>query len=121
MLAVMLYQEAVDAFGQVLELDPAADMSRAYTIACRWEIGQTNQAASLAKEFKNPSAKWAQWAQWANAKSELESGSISNATVRFHGISINFPTLGQLPNRNCHIDRKIDWKLLDQLNGAKAP
>jgi len=112
------YQPAAEAFCNVLEIDPTADMSRAYAVACCWEAGQANKALMLAKEFKNTSARWA---QWANAKAELESGSVSNATIRFFSISTNFPAMSELPNRNSHVYRKIDWKLFDELNGAKAP
>ncbi len=112
------YQQAADAFSQVIEIDPMADKSRAYAIACLWESGDTNQAIALAKDFKNSSARWA---QWASAKAELESGSISNATVHFFSITTNFPTMEEMPNRNYHVYRKIDWMLFDKLNGAKAP
>ena len=51
------YPQAAEAFKKVLNLDSGADLSRAYAIACYWETGQTNRAATLAKEFKNPSAR----------------------------------------------------------------
>ena len=71
--------EAATSFQKVLKLDPSADMSRALAIDCYLELGNTNQAAELAKAFKEPKARWA---QWAGAMTELKLGSISNATVR---------------------------------------
>lgn len=112
------YQQAVDSFCKVLEIDSTADISRAHAIACCWEAGQTNRALQLSKEFKNPSARWA---QWANAKGDLDSGNVSNATVRFYSITTNFPSMPRLPDRTSHIFRKIDWKLFDQLGGVKIP
>jgi hypothetical protein len=112
------YQQAADAFGQVIQIDPMADMSRAYAIASLWESGDTNRAIILAKDFKNPSGRWA---QWASAKAELESGNISNATVHFYSIMTNFPTMEQMPSRNFNVYRKIDWVLFDKLKRTKTP
>jgi len=112
------YAQAAESFEQVLKLDSGADMSRAYAIACYWETGQTNRAAMLAKEFKNPSARWA---QWAAAKAELEAGNTSNATVRFFAITTNFPSLGQLPDQRFNVYRNIDWQLFSRLKAAQKP
>ena len=115
----MHYPQAAEAFDQVLKLDPGADMSRAFSIACYWETGETNRAAIFAKAFKNPLARWA---QWASAKAELEGGSVSNATVHFATIRTNFPTMIKgLPNKGDHVYRNIDWALYDRLVGTNAP
>lgn len=117
-LSLVNYSRASDAFEQVLKLDSGADMSRAYAISCYWETSQTNRALALAKEFKNPVSRWA---QWAAAKAEIESGNISNGTVRFFSIATNFPTMGGgLPSQTSHIYRNIDWQLFNRLR-ATAP
>ena len=115
-LSSVNYSRAADAFEQVLKLDSGADMSRAYAISCYWETSQTNRAHALAKEFKNPASRWA---QWAAAKAEIESGNISNGTVRFFSIATNFPTMGGgLPNQTSHIYRNIDWQLFNRLRAT---
>ena len=93
-------------------------MLRAYAIACCYEIGQTNRAVMLAKDFKDPSGRWK---QWAKAKAELESGNISNATVLSYKLSTNFPTMSQLPNPNYDIYRHVDWALFNKLKEARNP
>ena len=112
------YRQAAEAFKQVLKLDSGADMSRAFAIACYLDTGLTNRATTLAKEFKNPSARWA---QWATAKAELETGNISNATVRFFIITTNFPGMNYLPHKGSHVFRNVDWRLFDKLSGTSAP
>jgi hypothetical protein len=112
------YQQAAETFEEVLKLDSTADMSRAYAIACYWEMGQTNRARTLAKDFKNPSSRWA---QWASAKADLEAGNISNATIRFFTITTNFPGMPQQPNQYYHVYRNIDWQLFNRLKEAKSP
>ena len=93
-------------------------MSRAYTIACYWETGQTNRAAVLAKGFKTPSARWA---QWAAAKAELESGNVSNATVHFFNITANFPFMEGLPVQGNDVFKNIDWELFNKLKATEKP
>jgi hypothetical protein len=112
------YSEAAKSFTEVLRLDPTADMSRAYAIACYLEIGETNKAINLAKEFKNPSTRWA---QWASAKAELEAGNISNATVHLAAISTNFPTMDTLPKQGYDVWRKVDWQLFNKLTTTTKP
>jgi len=111
------YSKAVEAFEQVLKLDPGADMSRAYAVACYWEAGQSNRAMTLAKDFKNPSGRCA---QWASAKADLEAGNLSNATVRFFSLTTNFPSMEQLPDQGYHIYRNLDWQLFDRLKKTKT-
>jgi hypothetical protein len=77
-LAATRYSGVAKSFDKVLNLDPAADMSRAFAVLCHRETGETNNAALLARQFKEPSARWA---QLADIKVELETGSISNATL----------------------------------------
>ena len=110
------YAKAAEAFEQVLKLDSGADMSRAHAIACCWETGQTNRAAILAKEFRSPSARWA---QWANAKAELETGNVSNATVHFFSLTTNSPSMAALPNQGSHVFRNIDWELFNKLKATE--
>lgn len=111
------YEAAVKAFERVLELDPRADRVRAHAIACCWELGQTNRAATLAKEFKDPSARWA---QWAAAKAEMEAGNISNATVRCASMATNFPTMG-MPAKGSPVLRRMNWGLFEKLTAIKTP
>jgi hypothetical protein len=107
------YSEAAKSFTKVLQIDPTADMSRAFAIACYWETGETNKAVMLAKEFQNPSGRWA---KWALAKAELETGNISNATVHLAAISTNFPTmLNALPKQGYDVWKKVDWQLFNKL------
>jgi hypothetical protein len=106
------YREAAKSFDTVLQVDPTADTSRAFAIACDWEIGETNKAITLAKEFKNPDARWA---KWATAKAELESGIVSNATVQLVFITTNFPTMIALPKQGWDMWRKVDWQLFNKL------
>jgi hypothetical protein len=112
------YSEAAKSFVHVLQIDPTADMSRAYAIACYWETGETNKAIILAKEFKDPSTRWA---QWAVAIAELETGNISNATVHLAAISTNFPTMDALPKQGYDVWKKINWQLFNKLTTTTKP
>ncbi|PYJ97367.1 MAG: hypothetical protein DME23_15835, partial [Verrucomicrobia bacterium] len=112
------YPEAANSFEQVLKLDGAADMSRAFTIVCYWELGKTNEAATLAREFKDSASRWS---QWATAKSELESGSISNATLRLAGIRTNFPIMSPFLKEGSPVWRKVDWPLFNKLTVTTKP
>jgi hypothetical protein len=112
------YSEAAKSFAHILQIDPTADMSRAYAIACYWETGETNMAINLAKEFKDPSTRWA---QWAAAKAELETGNISNATVHLAAISTNFPTMDDLPKQGYDVWKKINWQLFNKLTTTTKP
>jgi tetratricopeptide (TPR) repeat protein len=105
------YSAAAKSFEQVLKLDPAADITRAIAIACYWEISETNKAISSAKDFKNPSERWA---QWASAKAELEAGSVSNATLHLANLYTNYPTMLLRIRQGEHIWRKVDWELFNQ-------
>jgi hypothetical protein len=112
------YQEASKSFELVLQLDPAADESRALAIGCDWEIGETNKAITLAKGFKNPDARWA---KWAAAKAELESGNVSNATVQFAFLAKNIPAMFFLPKQESQFWRKTDWDLFNKLVKTEKP
>lgn len=112
------YSEAAESFARVLQIDLAADMSRALAVVCNWEIGETNMAVTLAKEFKNPDARWA---KLAAVKAELGSGNISNATVQLAFFATNFPTFSMLPKEGMHAWRKIDWELFNKLTRTEKP
>ncbi|MSU57356.1 MAG: hypothetical protein EXS35_04100 [Pedosphaera sp.] len=111
-LAPPIIQRLPKSFDKVLRLDPAAGVSRAFCIACCLESGETNKAMALAKEFQDASTRWA---QWAAAKTELEIGDVSNATVRLAFITTNFPTMGNRPQPGFDIWKKVDWQLFDRL------
>jgi tetratricopeptide (TPR) repeat protein len=107
------YSSAANFFEQVLKIDPTADMSRALATGCYWEIGDTNKAILLAKDFKNSSGRWA---QWAAIKAEMETGKITNATLQLVNLYTNYPTmLGRdLIINKFPIWRKTDWQLFNQ-------
>jgi hypothetical protein len=109
---------AANLFQQVLKLDPSADMSRAFAIHSCLVIGETNKAAELAKEFKDPAARWA---KWASAITELQTGSASNATVQFVNLTKNDPTMTILPKEGVLRWRKIDWQLFHKLTSTEKP
>jgi gas vesicle protein len=112
------YREAADAVARVLQVDSAADMSRAFAIVCNWELGETNKARALANGFKVADGRWA---KWAAVKAELCSGNISNAIVRLAFIATNFPTFFYPPSRAWPALRAIDWELFDRLTNSVKP
>jgi hypothetical protein len=102
------FSEAANSFHKVLKLDPTADMSRAFAVGCDLELGETNKAAELIKAFKEPTARWA---QWAGAMNELQTGSISNGTIRMADLARQNPVMLYLPHEGDYAWRKIDWQL----------
>lgn len=106
------YPEALESFQKVLKIDPSADQSRAFAIACNIEIGKTNTATELSKDFKQPEARWA---LWGKALVELHMGSVSNATVQFANLTKKQPTMIPLPNEDASAWKKIDWTLFHKL------
>jgi hypothetical protein len=109
------YSEAAGSFRDVLKIDPAADMSRAFAIGSLLQIGQTNKAVELAKGFKSPTGRWA---QWAAAKAELETGNVSNATVQFGKLTRDNPTILMIPQEGNDLFKKIDWKLFREVTSG---
>jgi len=112
------YSLGFQSFQNVLEIDPSADQSRAFAVACGIEIGETNNATELMKGFKQPDARWA---QWAAAFAELHNGSVSNATVQFANLKKNQPTMLFLPDENLIGWSKIDWQLFHKLTDSEKP
>ena len=112
------FWEALGSFQKVLHLDPSADQSRAYAIACSLQTGNTNGAAELLQSFKQPDARWA---QWATAFAELHNGSISNATVRFADLTKKYPTMIPLPMREANGWNNIDWPLFNKIISSGKP
>ena len=112
------YSEAVTSFEEVLKRDPSADMSRALVIGGYLQMGETNNAAQLAKAFKEPTARWA---QWANALKDLQTGNASNATVRFVDLTKKHPTMLALPREDSPFWKKIDWQLFNKVIRTNAP
>ena len=110
--------EALESFRNVLALDPLADQSRAFAIACSLKTGNTNSAMNLLKGFKQPDARWA---QWASAFVELETGSVSNATVRFADLKKKQPMMIPLPTQEANGWNKIDWALFNRLISSDKP
>jgi hypothetical protein len=106
------YSAAAVSFQKVLKVDPFADMSRAFAIGSLLEIGETNQALELSKGFKLATGRWA---QWSAAKAELETGSVSNATVQFATLAAKNPTMMILPVEGSAVFRKLDWGLFHQV------
>jgi hypothetical protein len=100
-------------------IDPSADQSRALAILCGYQIGETNKATELMKNFKQPDARWA---QWASAWIELQTGSVSNATVRFVELTKKQPTVTIfLPNESLNGWGKIDWQIFHKLMASGNP
>jgi hypothetical protein len=104
--------EAAQSFQEVLKLDPSAEMSRALAIDCYLEHGETNQAAELAKGFKDSTTRWA---KWAGAMKELTTGSISNATAQVADLTEHNPLMPYLPQEGYYAWRNIDWPLFRKL------
>lgn len=117
-LATGRHTEAFESFQKVLKLDPSADRSRAFAIASSLQIGNTNSALELLKGFKQSDARWA---QWATALLELETGSVSNATVRFADLAKKQPTMIPLPQQKTGGWNKIDWPLFNKLISSDKP
>ncbi|HEU5123329.1 MAG TPA: hypothetical protein VFW05_04610 [Verrucomicrobiae bacterium] len=111
-------REALNSLQKILDIDPSADNSRAFAIACNSKIGDTNSAMELFRGFKQPEARWA---QWATAFVELQNGNVSNATVKFADLTKKHPTLIALPKRRYGVWSKIDWNLYDKLISADKP
>lgn len=110
--------EALESFQKVLSLDPTADQSRAFAIACSLQIGNTNVASELLKGFKQPDTRWA---QWGAAFAELQNGSVSNATVKFADLTKKQPTMIPLPTQEVNGWAKIDWPLYKKLICSDKP
>ena len=115
-LLVMQTSEAAKSFEEVLKLDPAADMSRAFAITCYWETGETNKALTLAKEFKDTSGRWV---RLASAKAELETGNVTNATLQLANLYTNYPTMlaKRFIQEGFPVWRKVNWELFKQSTG----
>ncbi len=118
--AAVHYPEAAKFFEQVVGLDPAADMSRAYAIACYWETRDTNRAVSLSKQFKDPSARWA---QWADAKAEIETGDTNKATLKLVNLTTNYPDLWTegFISAGSHVWRNANWQLFKERTAGILP
>jgi hypothetical protein len=104
-------------FEAVVKLDPSADESRALAISSWSELGETNKVAALAKGFKLTGFKLptARWAEMAAVKVKLETGNVSNATVRFADFTRQNPMMSGLLGEGSHAWRRIDWQLFDKL------
>jgi hypothetical protein len=109
---------AAKSFHQVLDIDASADMSRALAIKCYWEIGETNKSVKLVTGFKEATEHWA---QWASAMIELETGSASNATVKFVDLQKSKPWMLILPQKGTAFWRKLDWTVFDKLTATEKP
>jgi len=112
------FREGAKSFQHVLNLDPSADVSRALAITCYLETGDTNKSAELSKGFKPPTARWA---QWASAMADLETGSVSNATVKFANLTKSNPMMIILPHEGDSFWRRLDWPLFYKLTSAEKP
>jgi hypothetical protein len=112
------FSDAAKSFSQILKLDPSADMSRAIAITSCLEIGETNEAAELAKGFNNSTARWA---EWAGAMIDIHTGSISNGTVRFAKLMKSNPVIPLLPEQNALLWRDMDWQLFQKLTSPVTP
>jgi hypothetical protein len=115
------FSDAAQSFQQVLKCDPSADMSRAFAIYSCLEIGETNKVTELAKKFNDPAARWA---KWTRAITELQTGSVSNATVQFVNLTKDDPTMSVLlqeGNPRNSFWRKIDWQLFHKLTSTQKP
>lgn len=108
--------DAAKSFEQVLKVDPTADMSRALLISCLAGTGQTNRAAERAKEFQLPTGRWA---KWAAARTQLETGSVSNATIQFATLAKENPVMACLPIEGQAFWSKVDWQLFRKASMQK--
>lgn len=112
------YRNAAKLFQSVLDLDPSADMSRSLAIGSWSELGETNKVAALVKGFVLPTGRWA---ELAAVKVELETGNVSNATVRFVDLARKNPVMPGVPGESYHVWRKIDWQLFHKLISMEKP
>jgi hypothetical protein len=78
------------------------------------------QAGASAKQFNNPSGRWA---QWAAVKSELETGNITNATLQLVNVYTNYPTMlaRGFVREGFPIWRKVDWQLFNEKTAQANP
>lgn len=79
-------------------------------------MGETNKAMELSKGFKEPTGRWT---QWANAITELETGNISNATVKFVDLTKKNPTMPIVLREGTFFWRKLDWPLYHKLAASE--
>jgi len=112
------FADAARSFQEVLKVDPNADLSRALAIGSLVELGETNKAFDMAKGFNAPTGRWARWAE---AKAELETGSVSNATVHFANLVRENPFLLLVPKEGLWFWRKIDWQSFHKLTSTRQP
>jgi hypothetical protein len=103
---------AVTLFERVLKTDPKADMSRALLVSCLSDWGDTNRAATVAKQFDAPSGRWA---KWAAARMQLAAGGVSNATVQFATLAKENPSMLFLPKEGVAGWSAIDWPLFRKI------
>ena len=113
------YAEALGHFQEVLRVDPTADRTRALAVACAWEVGNTNTARALLAGF---AIREGRWEQWAEAKSELATGSVERATLKFVEIATNYPTFHNSSYLDGRWDvlRQVDWKLFEERRSSAA-
>jgi hypothetical protein len=112
------YRTATESFERVLQMDPGADMSRAFAIVCECELSETNAVATLAKGFKFPDGRWE---KLAAARVELDSGSTSNATVHLAQLFNSEPTMAYYPRQGDDVWKRVDWPLYNRLRSPTSP
>ena len=108
------YHEALSKYGQVIEVDPSADRSRAMAIACALEIGDTNRVQELQSGFVQKKGRWERWAQ---CRMLLETGTVHVATEAFATLAKDYPTFTDSAwiRKGNHVLRKLDWGVYEEL------
>jgi hypothetical protein len=74
------YGEALTNLEFVLTIDPTADKSRAFAVACAIEIGNMQKAQQLNTNYTKIDGRWQQWAQ---GKMMLATNAIQQGTEKF--------------------------------------
>ncbi len=107
------YQKALDQFGEVLSVDPAADRSRALSVACALELNDITTATNLSVAFVH---KEGRWERWADCKMLLATGEVSEATQAFAELAKEYPTFSDNAwiRKGNHVLRRIDWPMYEK-------
>ena len=108
------YREALDKLTQLLQIDAAADRSRAMAIACAIEINATNEIETLQSGFAQKDGRWD---RWAKCRMLLETGTVHAATEAFADLAKDYPTFKDSAwiRKGNDVLRKLDWNVYEEL------
>jgi tetratricopeptide (TPR) repeat protein len=108
------YDAALKLFESVLAIDPKADKSRAFAVACAAEVGDIRKANQLNSSYDQKDGRWE---LWAAGKMLLTTGAVEQATRAFASLVEKYPVMAGdgFFERSNHFLRNLDWPLFSQL------